>query len=49
MDDISEENSFVFDEKLNSDKDSELSSNCLDYSSYYSCSETSSDEDMSFP
>ncbi|GFU51140.1 uncharacterized protein NPIL_83061 [Nephila pilipes] len=45
MDGIDEENSFLLDDELNSDTD--ISSNYLDYSSDDSCSELSSDEDLS--
>ncbi|GFS47383.1 piggyBac transposable element-derived protein 4 [Trichonephila inaurata madagascariensis] len=45
MDGIDDENTFLLDDELHSDTD--ISSNYLDYSSDDSCSELSSDEDLS--
>ncbi|GFU39247.1 uncharacterized protein NPIL_627841 [Nephila pilipes] len=45
MDGIDEKNTFLLDDELHSDTD--ISSNYLDYSSDDSCSELSSDEDLS--
>ncbi|GFS58880.1 uncharacterized protein NPIL_695061 [Nephila pilipes] len=47
MDGIDDENIFLLDDELHSDTDTDISSNYLDYSSDDSCSELSSDEDMS--
>ncbi|GFT60178.1 uncharacterized protein NPIL_20851 [Nephila pilipes] len=47
MDGIDDENTFLLDDELHSDTDTDISSNCLDYSSDDSCSELSSDEDLS--
>ncbi|GFT14482.1 uncharacterized protein NPIL_602011 [Nephila pilipes] len=45
MDGIDDENTFLLDDELHSDTD--ISSNYLDYSSDDSCSDLSSDEDLS--
>ncbi|GFS76824.1 uncharacterized protein NPIL_196351 [Nephila pilipes] len=45
MDGMDDENTFLLDDELHSDTD--ISSNYLDYSSDDSCSELSSDEDLS--
>ncbi|GFT84894.1 DDE_Tnp_1_7 domain-containing protein [Trichonephila clavipes] len=42
-----DENTFLLDDELHSDTDTDISSNYLDYSSDDSCSELSSDEDLS--
>lgn len=47
MDGIDDENTFLLDDELHSDTDTDISSNYLDYSSDDSCSELSSDEDLS--
>ncbi|GFY73988.1 DDE_Tnp_1_7 domain-containing protein [Trichonephila inaurata madagascariensis] len=47
MDGIDDENIFLLDDELHSDTDTDISSNYLDYSSDDSCSELSSDEDLS--
>ncbi|GIY12456.1 uncharacterized protein CEXT_179271 [Caerostris extrusa] len=47
MDGIDDENTFLLDDELHSDADTDISSNYLDYSSEDSCSELSSDEDLS--
>ncbi|GFS69287.1 uncharacterized protein NPIL_464591 [Nephila pilipes] len=47
MDGIDDENTFLLDVELHSDTDTDISSNYLDYSSDDSCSELSSDEDLS--
>ncbi|GFU27575.1 uncharacterized protein NPIL_390031 [Nephila pilipes] len=46
-DGIDDENTFLLDDELHSDTDTDISSNYLDYSSDDSCSELSSDEDLS--
>ncbi|GFT47285.1 uncharacterized protein NPIL_537821 [Nephila pilipes] len=46
MDGIDDENTFLLDDELHSDTDTDISSNYLDYSSDDSCSELSSDEDF---
>ncbi|GFW75120.1 adhesion G-protein coupled receptor G4 [Trichonephila clavipes] len=45
---IDDENTFLLDDELHSDTDTDISSNYLDYSSDDSYSELSSDEDMSY-
>ncbi|GFU15560.1 large subunit GTPase 1 homolog [Nephila pilipes] len=47
MDGIDNENTFLLDDELHSDTDTDISSNYLDYSSDDSCSELNSDEDLS--
>ncbi|GFT87268.1 uncharacterized protein NPIL_289731 [Nephila pilipes] len=47
MDGIDDENTFLLDDELHFDTDTDISSNYLDYSSDDSCSELSSDEDLS--
>ncbi|GFT06164.1 uncharacterized protein NPIL_117951 [Nephila pilipes] len=47
MDGIDDENTFLLDNELQYDTDTDISSNYLDYSSDDSCSELSSDEDLS--
>ncbi|GFS90242.1 uncharacterized protein NPIL_510571 [Nephila pilipes] len=47
MDGIDDKNTFLLDDELHSDTDTDISSNYLDYSSDDSCSELSSDEDLS--
>ncbi|GFU33713.1 uncharacterized protein NPIL_562961 [Nephila pilipes] len=47
MDGIDDENTFLLDDELHSDTDTDTSSNYLDYSSDDSCSELISDEDLS--
>ncbi|GFU24014.1 uncharacterized protein NPIL_476781 [Nephila pilipes] len=47
MDGIDDENTFLLDDELHSDTDTDISSNYLNYSSDDSCSELSSDEDLS--
>ncbi|GFS60310.1 uncharacterized protein NPIL_674781 [Nephila pilipes] len=47
MDGIDDEKTFLLDDELHSDTDTNISSNYLDYSSDDSCSELSSDEDLS--
>ena len=47
MDRINNENTFLLDDELHSDTDTDISSNYLDYSSDDSCSELSSDENLS--
>ncbi|GBM73826.1 hypothetical protein AVEN_75253-1 [Araneus ventricosus] len=47
MDGIDDENTLLLDDELHSDTDTDISSNYLDYSSDDSCSELSSDEDLS--
>ncbi|CAL1291222.1 unnamed protein product [Larinioides sclopetarius] len=47
MDGINDENTFLFDDELHSDTDTDISSDYLDYSSDDSCSKLSSDEDLS--
>ncbi|GFT72191.1 uncharacterized protein NPIL_68791 [Nephila pilipes] len=47
LDGIDGENTFLLDDELHSDTDTDISSNYLDYSSDDSCSELSSDEDLS--
>ncbi|GFT98497.1 uncharacterized protein NPIL_185981 [Nephila pilipes] len=42
-----DENTFLLDDELHSDTNTDISSNYLDYSSDDSCSELSSDEDLS--
>ncbi|GFU00909.1 uncharacterized protein NPIL_597151 [Nephila pilipes] len=46
MDGIDDENTYLLDDELHSDTDTDISSNYLDYSSDDSCSELSSDEDL---
>ncbi|GFS57313.1 uncharacterized protein NPIL_508531 [Nephila pilipes] len=48
MDGIDDENTFLLDDELHSDTDTDISSNYLDYSSDDSCSELNSDEDFEF-
>ncbi|GFY40087.1 uncharacterized protein TNIN_423401 [Trichonephila inaurata madagascariensis] len=47
MDGIDDKNTFLLGDELHSDTDTDISSNYLDYSSDDSCSELSSDEDLS--
>ncbi|CAL1284111.1 unnamed protein product [Larinioides sclopetarius] len=47
MDGINDENTFLLDDELHSDTDTDISSDYLDYSSDDSCSKLSSDEDLS--
>ncbi|GFU32065.1 uncharacterized protein NPIL_457951 [Nephila pilipes] len=47
MDGIDVENTFLLDDELHSGTDTDISSNYLDYSLDDSCSELSSDEDLS--
>ncbi|GFW84664.1 piggyBac transposable element-derived protein 4 [Trichonephila clavipes] len=47
IDGIDDENTFLLDDELHSDTDTDISSNYLDYSSDDLCSELSSDEDLS--
>ncbi|GFT98377.1 uncharacterized protein NPIL_485551 [Nephila pilipes] len=47
MDGIDDENTFLLNDELHSDTDTDISSNYLDYSSDDSCSELSSDEYLS--